>query len=173
MKKNAQDRWPRRSVLAAYILVAGFLCTCITVSVYRGARARMAESPPLAPIQSVDRVTLAWCMSQLDALFLEQNERLDATLASQPARRSSVEWEDWSPQWRERLLQVGARCRLSRGDAEGSRKLKAVYDRLLELHRHYTTLAVQFSKEIGPYSDTLHQALEKARESVSHPAPRP
>ena len=87
-------------------------------------------------------------------------------MGSWPAKRSSVEWEAWSPLWRARLLEVGARCRLVEGDAPGALHLKAVYRGLSELHRHYTTLAVQFSKEIGPHADRLRQSMDLARESL-------
>jgi len=104
-------------------------------------------------------------------LSTELNDRLDSTLASWPARRSSVEWDDWSPAWRERLLYLGSRCRLEQADVPGTRELADAWRRLSQLHRHYTTLAVQFSKEIGPWADGLHQAMETVRKTVPPPAP--
>lgn len=131
----------------------------------------MGRPPPSAPRAEVNAAALQWCMRELDALSTELNRRLDATLASWPARRSSVEWEDWSTEWRERLLGVGARCRLEEGDVPAAAHLREAWRRLGELHRNYTTLAVQFSKETGPYADRLHQAMEKARKSTPPPAP--
>ena len=60
-------------------------------------------------------------------------------------------------------MAVGAQCRLAQGDAPGARALKPVYDRLVQVHRQYTTLAVQYSKEIGPLVDKLQQGMTNAR----------
>lgn len=126
----------------------------------------MGTAPEPSKKGTVDVSAMSWCMRELDSLSTELNKTLDATLASWPARRSSVEWEDWSPNWRGRLLNVGARCRLSKGDVSGTAELQLAYQRLSELHRHYTTLAVQFSKEIGPHADALNEAMRRARNSI-------
>jgi hypothetical protein len=64
---------------------------------------------------------------------------------------------------------VGARCRLDQGDVPDARPLKVAYDRLRALHRHYTTMAVQFSKEIGPHADKLERAMVRARQAIAAP----
>jgi hypothetical protein len=165
VKNPPEYRTFRQIVAAIYIAITGVLCVCCIVSTFVGAHARMAVAPAPAPLSQVDDAARLFCMRELDVLSTELNDRLDATLASWPARRSSVEWEDWSPAWRERLLKVAARCRLDEGDAPGTADLRVAFLKLAQLHRHYTTLAVQFSKEIGPYADGLHQAMEKARRS--------
>lgn len=170
MKNPPEYRRFRTGVTAVYIAVATAAVACAAISSCHGAHARMGHPPPPAPVAEVDAAALSWCMRELDVLSTELNRRLDATLASWPARRSGVEWEDWSPAWRERLLRVGARCRLAQADVPAAADLSDAWRRLGQLHRHYTTLAVQFSKEIGPYADGLHQAMEKARKSTP-PAP--
>ncbi|MGI5865774.1 MAG: hypothetical protein ACOX6T_27460 [Myxococcales bacterium] len=170
--KNPPEYKPFRVAVAViYIVVTGFICGCLFYSGYRGAQKRMGEPPELAPREAVDPSAMRRCMAELDDLYAELYGKLEATLSSSPARRSSVEWDEWSPDWRTRLLQAGAPCRLSVGDVPGTAEMKVAYDRLFALHRHYTTLAVQFSKEIGPHSDKLHQAMEKARRSVPAAAP--
>lgn len=156
----------RRVVLALYIAVALFICVSAAISTYQGAKRKMGSPPPPTPREKVDAKTLSGCMHELEVLSKELNRRLNDTLASWPARRSSVQWEDWSPAWRTKLLALDARCRLSQGDVSGTKELKAAYQRLSELHRHYTTLAVQFSKEIGPSADRLQAAMKRARQSV-------
>jgi len=165
VKSPPEYRSFRQVVAAVYIAFAGFFGVCATISSCVGAHARMAVPPAPAPLSEVDGAARTFCMRELDVLSTELNHRLDETLASWPARRSSVEWEDWSPAWRERLLKVGARCRLQQGDAPDTADLAAAWHSLEQLHRQYTTLAVQFSKEIGPFADGLHQAMEKARRS--------
>jgi len=156
----------RLGVAVAYFAVTGFAGACLLVSSFQGARARMGIVPEMPPAASVGQAQLVSCFEQLEGLRAELKMQMDATLASSPARLSSSGWDDWSPGWRQRLLNAGAQCRLSVGDVPGSAELKQVYEGLSELHRHYTTLAVQFSKEIGPHSDRLSQAVDRARETL-------
>jgi hypothetical protein len=156
----------RTAVVAVYIVFTALASVGAAVGAGVGAYQRMGKAPPSVSKEQVDGSALHGCMRDLDLLSTELNGRLDATLASWPARRSSVEWEDWSPAWHQRFLDVGAHCRLAEGDVPSTAALREAWDRLGSLHRHYTTLAVQFSKEIGPNADALHDAMEKARKSV-------
>ncbi len=157
----------RRAAAALYIAAAVFVGLCILSSGFLGARQRMGVEPAPAPLASVDPPALRRCLIDLEGLFNELNDRMEAALQSSKAHLSSQEWEDWSPGWRQRVLDTGARCRLSPGDVPGSQPVAEAFRRLLELHRHYTTLAVQFSKEIGPFAEQTRQALEQARGAVA------
>ncbi|MGC4114080.1 MAG: hypothetical protein QM765_05360 [Myxococcales bacterium] len=169
MKNPPEYKRFRTGVAAAYVAVAVVSSVCAAVSAGIGAYERMGRPPASVVREKVDAVALAGCMKDLDQLSTELNNRLDATLASWPARRSSVEWEDWSPAWHQRFLDVGAHCRLAEGDVPAAAALREAWSRLGALHRHYTTLAVQFSKEIGPNADALHDAMERARKSMPVP----
>lgn len=166
MSNPVEYRPFRRVVTAIYIAVTAYASVCVLVSSCNGAYQRHGVAKAPAPIAEVDAQAVAFCVRELDVLSTELNERLDSTLASWPARRSSVEWDDWSPAWRERLLSLGAKCRLEKADVAGTRELAEAWRRLAQLHRHYTTLAVQFSKEIGPYADGVHQAMEAVRKTA-------
>lgn len=170
MKNPPEYRPLRKALWALYITGAAFCCVCVLVAGLRGALARMGRAPEPAPREAVDAAAVAGCLGELQALHGELNERLNSTIGILPAKRSSAEWEDWSPQWRARRLAVGARCRLEEGDVAVAHPLKEAYERLGQLHRHYTTLAVQFSKETGPHSEALFQAMKKAREAVAVPS---
>ena len=163
VEKPSRLRPIRLAVRSVYIALALFVATCISISAFSGARNRMGVEPEPAPLSSVDAAAQRTCLKDLEGLYGELTERLGATLESQQARRSSVEFEDWSPLWRQRMLEVGARCRLGLGDAPGSQVLKEAFEHMLELHRHYTTLAVQFSKEIGPFAEHTRLAMERAQ----------
>ena len=166
MKNPPEYHRYRLVVWGSYVILTAVGCLCVAVSVCTSSHARMGIAPPVAALTEVDGAARAWCLKELESLNTELNNRLDAMLSSWPARRSGVEWEDWSPAWRGRLLAVGSRCRLSEGDAPGTRELAVAWERLFELHRHYTTLAVQFSGEIGPHSDKVHHAMDDARRAV-------
>jgi hypothetical protein len=166
VKNPPEYRSFRFGVWAVYIVVAGYLGLCASVSTYVGARKRMGAEPPPAALASVDAAALRGCMADLEKLYTELTERMEATLQSTRARSSSEEWEDWSPQWRQRVLDVGSRCRLEQGDVNGAEPMHHAWHELLALHRHYTTLAVQFSKEIGPFAERMRQTMAKARSAV-------
>lgn len=159
MSEPQKNRPLRIALWTAYGVATAYVCAFLCVGVYQGAKERLGRSPPPAALASVDDRARQECGRDLLALYRELNERLEATLLSRPARRSSAEWEKWSPSWRSRLLAAGARCRLQQGDAPGTSELRHAFDQLSEVHRHYTTLAVQYAKEIGPFTDELHQTM--------------
>jgi hypothetical protein len=153
---------PLRVVLwSLYGAATVYFCACLYIGVFFGAREQQGRPPPPAPLAGVDERARQQCARDLGELYRELNERLEATLLSRPARKSSAEWEEWSPSWRARLLASGARCRLEQGDAPGTAELRRSFRKLSEVHRHYTTLAVQYAKEIGPFTDELHQSMQR------------
>lgn len=161
MSEPPKNRPLRIALWSAYGVATAYFCGFLYLGVYEGAKERLGRSPAPAPLASVDNRALRECARDLEALYRELNERLEATLLSRPARRSSAEWEAWSPSWRSRLLAAGARCRLQQGDVPGSRELRRAFEQLSEVHRHYTTLAVQYAKEIGPFTDELSQTMRR------------
>lgn len=169
MSEPPKNRPLRIALWTTYGVATAYLCVFLYLGVYRGARERLGRSPPPAALASVDERAREECGRDLVNLYRELNERLEATLLSRPARKSSAEWEAWSPTWRSRLLAAGARCRLQQGDAPGTRELSRAFDQLSEVHRHYTTLAVQYAKEIGPFTDELHQSMRRLGASPHGP----
>ncbi|MGI5863447.1 MAG: hypothetical protein ACOX6T_15525 [Myxococcales bacterium] len=165
--KNPPEYRPFRLALwALYISAALFIVGTLAVNCFFLSRERMGVGGEPAAVEAVDAAALAGCMSELQVLYAELSGQMNQTIGSQPARSSRLQWEDWSPGWRTRLRAVGARCRLETGDVPGAKAIKEAYDRLGLLHRHYTTLAVQFSKEIGPHADKLYKAMESAQKSI-------
>ncbi len=161
MSDPPKNRLLRAVLWTLYGVATLFVCACLYVGVYLGSRERQGRAPQLAPLASVDAETRRQCARDLGSLYRELNERLEATLFSGPARKSSAEWEQWSPSWRARLVIAGARCRLQKGDAPGTDELRRAFTELSEVHRHYTTLAVQYAKEIGPFTDQLHESMRR------------
>lgn len=166
MKNPPEYRPFRLALWALYISAALFIVATLAVNGFFLARERMGVGGEPAAVEAVDAAALTACMGELQVLHAELNAQMNQTLGSQPARTGRLQWEDWSPGWRTRLLAVGARCRLETGDVPAAKAIKEAYDRLGLLHRHYTTLAVQFSKEIGPHSEKLFKAMESARKSI-------
>ena len=172
--KTARKRSPVRLVLnLTYVALVAYVAVVLLAGAWKGARAHQGERPRPAPREQVDAAARQSCLADLESLYAELRLRLEALFVSLPARQSSVEWEAWSPAWRTRLLDVSARCRLDENDVPEAAPLTAAYEGLIRLHQHYTTLSVQFSKEIGPYSDQLNAAMDNAREAIRGEAVRP
>lgn len=151
---------------AIYLLLACWVCGGLYVYVYLGARARQGVVPDMPAAGSVDAANLTACMDGLESLHGQLHTQIQTLIRTRPVEAGRVAWEEWSPGWRAKLLEVGARCRLEVGDVPGSRNLKVAFDRLKAVHRQYTTMVTQYSKEIGPHIDSLDLAMKQARESV-------
>ncbi len=151
-----------------YVAVIAFVAFVLIAGAVRGARAHQGERPEPAAPAEVDRAAARACLADLEKLDGELRERMDAVFSATPARRSSeTEWETWSPQWRARLLQVSARCRLDENDAPEAMPLRDAYQGLIRAHRLYTTLTVQFAQGIGPTIDQLNVSMDKARKALA------
>lgn len=151
-----------------YVAAIAFMAFVLIAGAVRGARAHQGERPQPAAASEVDRAAARACLADLEKLDAELRERMDAVFSATPARRSSeTEWETWSPQWRTRLMQVSARCRLDENDAPESMPLNGAYQGLIRAHRLYTTLTVQFAQGIGPTIDQLNVSMEQARQALA------
>lgn len=174
--KTPRTRNPFRLLFnALYIALVAYTAIVLLMGAWKGARTHQGDRPDPVPRESVNETMRAACVSDLEELHAELRSRLETifvrTPAQSSARKANVEWEAWSPAWRARLLDVGARCRLEENDVPEAAPIRAAYLGLGQLHRHYTTLSVQFSQEIGPSSDRLNAAMEKARTSVERTLP--
>ena len=90
MKNPPEYKRFRTAVVAVYIVFTVIASICAATAAGRGAYARMGTPPPSTPKAEVDARAIAACMRDLDGLSTELNRRLDATLASWPAKRSGV-----------------------------------------------------------------------------------
>ncbi len=150
-----------------YLLLACWVCGGLYVYVYLGARARQGVVPDMPEAGTVDAANLSACMTGLEALNTQLHEQISKLVETRPVSAGRAGWEEWSPGWRAELLKIGAQCRLEAGDVPGSSKLKLAFEKLTSVHRQYTTLVTQYSKEIGPHLDSLDEAMGQARESVN------
>ena len=148
----------------AYVLVSGAI---------RGARAHDGIRPQSAPSEEVTPEVMRSCLADLESLEKDLQRHMDAVIhvstdvEEPPARRSTEQtWEAWSPVWRTKLLEVGARCRLEERDGPAARPLAEVYRSLVSVHRLCATLSVQFAQGIGPTIDQLNLSMEKARAAL-------
>jgi hypothetical protein len=154
--------------LAYFLSIAvavGFLVT----SVVRTLRGRGRRAPPVATSELPTRATIRVCMDDLDALYLEQNQRAWALGASFDGTAPLAAWRDWSPRWEERVGDLSDRCRLdvTKGEWATQRaEMAAARDAMLALHRAYTAQVNRFAEEQGDLAQAASEALSHAREAT-------
>ena len=115
------------------------------------------------------RAALRVCLSDLEQLYREQNERA-WTLAADLEHRDPIQaWQVWAREWEHRLDDLADRCRLdaaSGADAAARSELAAARDALLALHRAYTAQVNRFAQEHADLSRAAAEALAHARVEV-------
>lgn len=170
MKKIPLHNPVKTAFNGLYVAFLAYLAVVLISGAVKGARHHQGIRPPPAPIFSVDSNAVASCLDSMEQLAGELRARMDAVFSATPARHGSeTEWETWSPDWRTKLMEVSARCRLDENDAPAAAPLHAPYAALIQAHRLYTTLSVQFSQGIGPTADQLEAALKAARKTLGIP----
>lgn len=168
MKKLPLKNPVKNAFNGLYVAFIAFFAFVLISGAVKGARRHQGVRPDAAPVSSVDAAAVASCLSDMERLDAELRERMNAVFSATPARHSSeTEWETWSPQWRTRLMEVSARCRLDENDVPAAAPLHGAYEGLVRAHRLYTTLSVQFAQGIGPTADQLEAAMKAARQAVS------
>ena len=142
----------------------GLMATSIARSLRGPGRSERAPGP--LPTRAALRV----CLTDLEQLYREQNERAWALGAHFEAKDPIGSWNDWSRDWEERVDDLSTRCRLDAGggeDAAARAELAAARDALLALHRVYAAQVNRFAQEQGDLANAAAEALAHAREAVS------
>ncbi len=145
------------------VLGIGLMAISIGRSLRGPSRAARAHGP--LPTRAALRV----CLSDLELLYREQNQRA-WTLANDLEQRDPVAaWNQWSREWERRVDDTSDRCRLdtSGGDDAAARaELAAARDAILALHRAYAAQVNRFAQEHGDLAQGAAEALAHARVEV-------
>lgn len=150
---------------AAIAIAVGFFA----VSVVKTLRGRSRRAPPVATSALPTRATLRVCMDELDALYVEQNQRAWAMGSHFDGASPLSAWRDWSPRWEERVGDLSDRCRLdvAKGEWAAERgEMAAARDAMLALHRAYTAQVNRFAVEHGDLARAAAETMAHAREAT-------
>jgi hypothetical protein len=134
--------------------------------------ARSLRGPPRperAPGALPTRAALRVCLSDLEILYREQNQRAWALGTEFEGPDPLGTWRAWARGWEERVDDLSDRCRLDAGggeDAAARAELAAARDALRALHRVYTAQVNRFAQEEGDLANAAAEALAHAREAV-------
>lgn len=130
----------------------------------RGARKGPAGPPPT-------RAALRVCLSDLESLYREQNQRA-WTLAAELEHPAPFQtWNEWAKGWETRVADLSDRCGLDAGDASQvgwheRTEMAAARDAMLALHRAYAVQVNRFASEHGDLAQAAAEALAHARVAV-------
>ncbi len=168
---------PRDPSLRPYRLAAWVVYFSVIVvlgALVVGSIARNLRSRPRHPAPSValpTRAALRVCLSDLEDLFREQNQRAWALGTEFEASDPIAAWSDWSRRWEERVDDLSDRCRLDEtkpGEAwlEERTEMAVARDGLLALHRAYRAQVNRFAQEQGDLMHSAAEAMAHARRAV-------
>jgi hypothetical protein len=116
------------------------------------------------------RAALRVCLVDLEALYVEQNQRAWALGSEFESPDPLGAWQRWSVDWEERVADLGDRCRLDQGggeDATARAELAGARDAMRALHRAYAAQVNRFAQEEGDLAQAAAEALAHAREAVT------
>ncbi len=151
---------------AAIAIAVGFF----VVSVVRTLSSRARRAPPTATSTLPTRATLRVCMDDLEALYVEQNQRAWALGTHFEGAQPLAAWREWAPRWEERVEDLSDRCRLdvTKGEWANERsEMAAARDAMLALHRAYTAQVNRFADEHGDLARAAAESMAHAREAAS------
>ncbi len=148
------------------IVVVGML---VVGSIARNLWGRPHHPAPAGALPT--RAALRVCLTDLEELSREQNQRAWALGSEFEGADPIAAWSDWSHKWEERVGDLSDRCRLdeTRADEiwqEERTEMAAARDAILALHRAYRAQVNRFAQEQGDLARVAAEAMVHARRSV-------
>jgi hypothetical protein len=123
------------------------------------------------------RAAVRVCVTELEALHREQNERAWRLAGDVGEAEAVARWQAWAREWEERVDDLADRCHL---DVEGSEgrgyvgrvELASARDAVLAVHRAYAAQVNRFAQEEADLARAAAAALREARSAAARPPER-
>jgi hypothetical protein len=158
--------------VALWVIYFGAIVLGVGLMVASVARNLRGPSRPDARSGALPtRAALRVCLSDLEVLYREQNQRA-WTLAREIGEEGALaSFDAWSRDWERRVHDLGDRCHLD-GSGEAMKQERAelarARDALVSLHRAYRAQVNRFAQEQGELVEEAVAALRNARAAVTH-----
>jgi hypothetical protein len=123
------------------------------------------------------RAALRVCVTELEALHREQNERA-WRLSEQIGEGDAVaRFDVWSREWEQRMDDLADRCRLDAVDPDpqgfgGREELATARQAVLAVHRAYRAQVNRFAQEEADLAHRAAESLREARTALTRPSER-
>ena len=171
MARDPRLRPFRIALWVVYLTVVALAIGLTIRSVVKNLR-----GPPRPSATLPTRAAVRVCLTELEGLHREQNERawrLGSELAQGP--EAVQRWQAWSREWEQRLEDLADRCRLDVDDRgphafPGRRELAAARDGILRVHRGYTLQVNRFAQDEASASRAAADALRAAQAAIARTA---
>lgn len=166
-------RDPRFRKYRASLWVIYFALIALGVGLMIVSVARQLRDPPrraaVGPLPT--RAALRVCLADLEALFLEQNERAWSLGATIERRAPFAAWNEWAREWERRVDDLSDRCQLDVHDPrqvgfDERTEMAAARDAMRALNRTYGVHVNRFAGEHGDLVRAASEALAHARTAV-------
>jgi hypothetical protein len=165
-------RDPRLRPYRTALWILYFAVVLLGIGLFSWSVARSLRGPTRAarvagPLPT--RAALRVCLTDLELLYREQNQRAWALGLEFEGPDPLATWNLWSRDWERKVGDLADRCRLdstSGEDAPARAELAAARDALVALHRAYAAQVNRFAQEEGDLAQAAAEALAHAREAV-------
>jgi hypothetical protein len=157
-----------------YLLVVGVSSGVAIRSIVKNLR---GPAYPAAEEGLPTRAALRVCVTELEALHREQNERAWRLGADAGEGDAVSRWQVWSREWEQRVRDLAERCRLDaslppREEFGGREELARARDAVLAVHRAYAVQVSRFAQEEAALARAAAAALREARAALARPPER-
>lgn len=151
----------------AIVLGVGLMVSSIARQLWGPTTPSSAAGPPPT------RAALRECLTDLETLFREQNQRAWQLGTDLEIPDPFGSWNEWSVRWERRVRDFSDRCGLDADDpkAFGFRErteMAGARDAMLALHRAYTAQVNRFGEEHADLARGAAEALAHARRAVKN-----
>jgi hypothetical protein len=173
----SRDPRYRKYRTALWLLYFGVIALALAVVVTSVVRNLRGPHRPPATGALPTRAALRVCVTELEALHAEQNERA-WRLADDIGEKDAVQrWQVWAREWEQRVDDLADRCRLDAADPDpqgfgGRAELARAREAVLELHRAYGAQVNRFAQEEANLAHRAAASLREAREALARPPER-
>lgn len=163
--------------VALWVLYFALIAVSSGVTIASIARNLRGPHRPAASGVLPTRAALRVCVTELEALHREQNERSWRLADDMGEADAIARWDVWAREWEQRVDDLAERCRLDAPDADpqgfgGREELARAREAVLSLHRAYRAQVNRFAQGDAELARRAASALREARAALIRSAER-
>ncbi len=168
-------RDPRYRPYRFALWILYFAAIVVASAVVVSSIVRDLRGPPVPAAGDVPtRAALRVCLTDLERLAREQDERLWRLASDASPGDAVARWNAWSADWEIRMRDLSARCALDHADPASPdratiEEIARARNAVMELHAGYARLVNRFADDQADLARGAQRALEAAHGAVNRP----